>query len=90
MHIVDVAPNPCNPATSVRLRLDAAGPVRCRVADLRGRWVATLADGWRAAGEHVLRWNGRDAAGRHAAAGAYLIRVEAGADVRTARVSLVK
>ncbi|MBD3221122.1 hypothetical protein GF314_07735 [bacterium] len=87
---VRVAPNPCNPVAHVRLRLGEAGRVRARVFDLRGRRIATLTDGWREAGEHRLRWDGRDHTGRTVAAGTYLVRIEAGPAARTARVSVVR
>lgn len=89
LRVLDVAPNPCNPATEIRCDLAAAGPVHARVYDLRGRRVADLAGGWHEAGELRMRWNGRDRGGRTVAAGTYLIRIEAGPAAVTARVSLV-
>ena len=90
LRILDVAPNPCNPRTAIHLRLDAAGALRCGVYDLRGRRVATLADGWRDRGDVVLTWDGRDGAGRPVAAGTYLVQAVAAGVARTARVSIVR
>lgn len=49
-------PNPFNPATVLRYRLDRAGPVRLEVSDLRGRRVALLLDGMQAAGAYEQRF----------------------------------
>lgn len=82
-------PNPANPGVRASLRLDRPGRVRAAVADLAGREVAILADGWLAAGEHVLSWDGR-AAGRPAGAGVYLLTVTAEGQRVSRKVTLVK
>ncbi|MHB8080192.1 MAG: FlgD immunoglobulin-like domain containing protein [Candidatus Krumholzibacteriia bacterium] len=74
-------PNPFNPQTEVAFELARAGAVRLTVHDLRGRLVRTLRDGTLPAGRHTVRWDGRDAGGRDAASGTYLLRLEA-ADAR--------
>lgn len=66
-----VVPNPAHGAFGIVLRLPAETTGRCEVYAVSGRRVATLAEGRMAAGEHILRWDGRDAAGRDAAAGMY-------------------
>ncbi|HKK70892.1 MAG TPA: FlgD immunoglobulin-like domain containing protein [Candidatus Krumholzibacteria bacterium] len=66
-----VAPNPSNPATVVTYDLPEATHVALRVVDVRGRVVRTLVDGWRPAGSHRARWDGRDDRGRSVASGRY-------------------
>jgi hypothetical protein len=66
-----VAPNPSNPATVVAYDLPEATHVTLRVVDVRGRIVRTLVDGWRPAGAHRARWDGRDDRGRSVASGRY-------------------
>ena len=61
-------PNPAGGGAVVRYALAAPGPVRLVVFDARGRRVATLAAGWRAAGEHRVRLGTR-----RLAAGAYRV-----------------
>jgi subtilisin family serine protease len=65
-------PNPFNPAVVLALTLRRPARVELRVVDAAGRTVCTLSDGalW-AAGEHALRWDGRDARGADAASGVY-------------------
>ncbi|MDZ7366568.1 MAG: hypothetical protein ONB43_11950 [candidate division KSB1 bacterium] len=68
-------PNPFNPSTDIAFALPEAGKVTLNIYALTGQLVATLVDGELAAGRHQLRWNGRNQAGRHVAAGIYLYRL---------------
>ncbi|HMA47472.1 MAG TPA: FlgD immunoglobulin-like domain containing protein, partial [Frankiaceae bacterium] len=72
------APNPSRGTTRIAFDLADAGAVRVAVFDLSGRRVARLADGAYPAGRHTLTWDGRDAGGAQAAAGAYFVRFEGG------------
>jgi hypothetical protein len=69
-------PNPGNPVISARFAVPRDGPVRVTVCDLAGRRVAVLQDGPLVAGEHEVRWDGQAGGGR-AAAGAYVLVVDA-------------
>jgi hypothetical protein len=87
-------PNPFNPATVIRVRLDEGvapqlGPVRLSVHDAQGRRVRDLGS---FAPRAILevRWDGRDARGRTVASGRYLCRVEAGGQVLSAPMILLK
>jgi hypothetical protein len=88
--IAGVAPNPFNPRTTVRYELAAAGAVELDVLDLAGRRVRTLVSGMRTAGLHAAAWDGRDASGRSCAAGAYFVRLRAGAGTDIRKITLVK
>jgi len=85
------APNPFNPTTTLQFGLAAAGTAKLTVHDARGARVRTL---WSAdpAQPGVFRvvWNGRDATGRAVASGAYWVRLQAGGQVITRRVTLLK
>jgi hypothetical protein len=87
---VDVAPNPFNPLTAVSYELPRAGYVTVAVFDAAGRRVRQLLDGPREAGRHLLRWDGRDDAGRAVAAGVYLVRVAGQGEVAVAKAVLVR
>lgn len=84
------APNPFNPATEIVYSLDAASHVRLRVHDLRGRVVATLAEGPREAGRHAATWRGRTDAGDRLAAGTYVVRLESGGRATARAVTLLE
>jgi hypothetical protein len=72
----------------LRLKEDAA--VTSRVYDVTGRTVATVHMGASlAAGDHAVRWDGRNDRGVRAAAGVYFLEVKAGASHFTERIVLV-
>jgi hypothetical protein len=84
------APNPFNPATTLRFTLPAAGPVRLSVMNVAGREVARLVDRTLPAGSHAVEWGGRLAGGTEAASGIYLVVLETPAGRRTQRAVLMK
>ncbi|MCB1182176.1 DUF3459 domain-containing protein [bacterium] len=83
-------PNPFNPATTIRFELDADAAVRLTVLDLAGREVRRLVDGQRNAGDHAVRWDGRDGRGAEVASGTYLVRLEGPGWDETRRLVLVR
>jgi hypothetical protein len=66
-----VVPNPAQGTAGIILRSPTEANGRCEIFEASGRRVAVLAEGRMPAGERTLRWDGRDAAGRVAAAGIY-------------------
>ncbi len=66
------APNPFNPATTLRFELERAGPVELAVYDVRGALVRTLLSGMMEEGPQAVRWDGRDESGREAPSGVYM------------------
>lgn len=89
--IIGVVPNPFNPSTSVRFTLPQALPVTAEVWSVTGARVQTLARGTTfAAGEHALRWDGRNTDGERVASGVYLFRVSTPLGKRVARMVLVQ
>jgi len=88
--LVSLGPNPSRGATRFAYDLPRAGRVFVAVVNLEGRVVRVIENSWREAGRHDALWDGRDAAGREAASGAYLLRLEAGSDRRTERVTLIR
>ncbi len=89
--LLPAAPNPFNPRTMIRFRLETAGPVTLRIYDLAGRLVRTLVDGGELeAGLHQVAWQGRSDQGQALASGLYFPRLQVGSEVRTGRVVLAK
>ena len=78
-------PNPFNPATEISFSLPSASHVKLEVFNVMGQKVATLVDGQFEAGEHVVRWDGSDAA-----SGVYFYRLQAGDFVDTKKMMLLK
>lgn len=83
-------PNPFNPETQIRFDLVEADPVRLAVYDALGQPIRTLVASRLAAGSHLVRWNGRDAADAPVSSGVYFYRLEAGESVQVRRMLLLK
>lgn len=79
------APNPFNPSTSIRFRIDRDRHVRLAIYDVRGRLVAQLIDGPIQSGSHVIEWKAADAP-----SGVYFYRIQAGDFLRSGRLILLK
>lgn len=80
------APNPFSERTALAFALAAPGDLDAQVYDVTGRRVANLSRRGLAAGEHVVLWNGRDAAGVRVKPGVYLLRWSAGGRSGTSRI----
>jgi len=74
----------------VSFTLPAPAAVRLAVYDLAGRRIATLAHGTLAAGRHEAAWDGRAGSGAPAAAGLYLLRLEAPGRVAREKIQLLR
>jgi len=64
--------------------------IKMTVFDVRGRVVATLAEGNWSAGQHTVRWNGKNLAGKQVATGVYLVKMTTVDAEHTIRAVLVK
>ena len=84
------APNPFNSQTVLSYFLLKSGSARLEVFALSGQRVAVLHQGPQQAGLHRLHWDGRDAAGRPVASGAYLYRLVTEEVVLTRKLILLR
>ena len=78
-------PNPAAGGATLRFDLPEAASVRLGVYDLLGREVARLVDGDVAGGRHEAVLDARALA-----SGVYVVRLVAGADVQTQRVTVAR
>jgi subtilisin family serine protease len=78
-------PNPFNPSTTFEFSLPAATHALVQVFDLKGRAVATLADGQYGAGSHSVRWDATEFA-----SGTYFYRIDAGGRTSVRKMTLLK
>lgn len=83
-------PNPFNPNVTIQLKVATSGPVSVTIVDVAGRRVATLAERAFPAGEHEVRWDGRNDNRAAVASGVYWVRAAMGNEVQTAKVTLLK
>jgi hypothetical protein len=83
-------PNPFNPSTTIRLTLDRTTDVSLDIFNVLGQKVKTLLDGRYTAGEHIVVWDGTNAAGDAVASGIYLARLRDGDRQATRKMVLVR
>ncbi len=86
------APNPFRASTTLRFDLPgtATRDVSLEVFDLQGRLVRPLLREALEPGVHTATWNGRDEAGRPAAAGIYLVRLTVDGETVSGRMVLTR
>jgi beta-lactamase superfamily II metal-dependent hydrolase len=81
-------PNPTRGDVVFGFTLAAPAATRLEVLDVTGRRVWAAPAAGLAAGEHAVRWDGRDAGGSPARSGLYFVRLDSGG--RTAIVRFVR
>jgi len=84
------SPNPFNPSTTISYYLPQRTRVRLDVYDVSGRLVARLADGDQTTGEKAVRWDGRNMRGERASSGVYYCRLQAGKQVISRKMVLLR
>lgn len=88
--ILAIGPNPFNPLTQIDFALAEGAMVRAQVYDILGRRVASLQDGYLAAGSHSLQWDGENEGGTDVASGVYFLAFSAGEHTEKHRLVLLK
>jgi len=84
-------PNPFNPETTIRFTLPEAAEVTVMIYDITGALIRTLKENDQySAGAHRIVWDGMDSAGRSAASGVYLYRLQSEHFTKTKRCVLMK
>jgi hypothetical protein len=83
-------PNPFNPATTIRYVLPVARNVNLSIYTLSGQKVVTLVQTHQPAGEHTVRWEGRNNQGGEVSSGVYFYRIEVEGASVTRKLTLVR
>ena len=83
-------PNPFNPSTTISYGLGEDGFVTLKIYNTLGEEVATLVNGFQAAGLKSATWDGRNNAGAPVASGIYIYRLTAGDMVKSEKMMLMK
>ena len=73
-----ITPNPFHQQVSISYTLYKSQHIRFIVYNVLGQQVKTLVDRVQSKGRHIIRWDGRDARGRHVPPGLYLYRCQLG------------
>ena len=77
-------PNPFNPLTTIAYSLPSRSDVKLTVYNVLGQAVTTLVNGYRAAGNYTIMWDGTDQTGRPVPSGIYFYQLSCG-DFQMAR-----
>ncbi len=78
-------PNPFNPTTTITYSIKSSSNVRLTVYDILGREVAVLVNGFQNSGSHKIIFSDHNLA-----SGLYLYRLQAGNDISTKKMMLLK
>jgi hypothetical protein len=84
------APNPVRSTTAIRFSLAERSDAELAVFDVGGRRVRSWTFPGLAAGERVVRWDGRDQGGRRVGSGVYLVRLWAQGSRVVTRATVVR
>ena len=83
-------PNPFNSGTVVRFALPSRQEIDLSIYNLVGQQVVQLVKGVRAPGQYNLTWDGRDNRGQALASGLYFYRLQAGRQVKTRKLLMLR
>jgi hypothetical protein len=83
-------PNPFNPRTEFTVSIPEKSHVVVNIYDILGRQVALLAEGDYTAGRYRMEWTGKTDVNAVAPSGVYLLIVQAGNDIITHKMIMMK
>jgi flagellar hook assembly protein FlgD len=90
LQLLPSAPNPFNPATTIRYVLPAPTHVDVMIHDVHGRLVRRLLTAHQGAGPQAVHWDGRLHGGDLASSGTYVVRVVVGNASVAEKITLLK
>ena len=85
-----VFPNPFNSSTTIYFELHQTSKVDLIIYDILGRAVRRLVRDIQQPGFKIIKWSGKDDAGRNVSAGVYFCRLQAGKFQETIKIAVVK
>ncbi|HEY6572189.1 MAG TPA: FlgD immunoglobulin-like domain containing protein, partial [Candidatus Eisenbacteria bacterium] len=83
-------PSPTMRGSDIDLAMPRSGPVVANLYDVQGRLARVIFAGSLKQGRHTLTWDGKLRNGAKAAAGVYLLKLNAAGEVRTRKIVVVK
>ena len=90
-NIIEIYPNPFNPATNIQFEVAEFSQVKLSIIDLNGRLVSVLGNGKMNPGQYQFLWNGGDSYGNQVSSGIYLAVLESnGMLIQTRKLVLLK
>jgi hypothetical protein len=87
---VSISPNPCKQFATIMYQISKSVMVNVSIYNMLGQQVSTVFSGSRQAGAYSVRWDGKNAKGQAVPAGVYVLRLSAGEQMFTKRITLIK
>ncbi len=84
------APNPFNPTTTIRYIVPRRSRVEVVIYNLLGRKIRTLVDRDHSPGQYSAVWDGKDNTGRQVASGVYFYSLKADGFIKSKKMVLLK
>jgi hypothetical protein len=75
-NIIEIYPNPFNPATNIQFEVAEFSQVKLSIIDLNGRLISVLENGKMNPGQYQSLWNGSDSYSNQVSSGIYLAVLE--------------
>ncbi len=89
--VVKLSPNPFNPTITLTYDLAEANDLNVSIYNLAGEQVWNYNRGNHPEGQnYTLRWNGTDMQDAHLPSGIYLVNIQAGAQIKSEKVTLLR
>ncbi|MDP3115058.1 MAG: FlgD immunoglobulin-like domain containing protein [Candidatus Cloacimonadaceae bacterium] len=85
-----IFPNPFNPLTTVLYSLGKPSTAQFSIFNARGQLIRKIDTEFRGVGNYSVSWDGKDMSGKTCPTGIYLIRMQAGTAISTAKAVLQK
>jgi len=89
-HLYQNYPNPFNPSTFIRYNLAKPSNISIKIFDKLGQEVAELHSGKQSAGDHQIRWDGKNSNGLQVASGVYFVRLTADGLAKSIKITHIK
>ncbi|MCF7805471.1 MAG: T9SS type A sorting domain-containing protein [Candidatus Marinimicrobia bacterium] len=83
-------PNPFNPSTAFRLRLNRTSAVRMEITDIRGRVVDVIVSERLKPGRYVYHWNAANRGSKPVPSGMYFAVLKVGEQRETQKLTLIR
>jgi hypothetical protein len=87
---IKIYPNPSLGKTTISYSLKKANHTSIKIYDLQGKLKSMIINKKQAPGKYKILWNGTDKNGKEVTNGTYLIRLQAGRQVMTHSVEIIK
>ena len=83
-------PNPFNPTTAISYQLTTTNYVSLAIFDQLGREVKTLVSQSQSPGQYSVNWDGKNQIGKDVSSGVYFYKLQAGNNIQSKKMILMK